>query len=102
MAETKQIPVITTATIVGSDISIKSEYAPNKGLPPAINSCFVSDSAASVNFVSYIEGELVFLVDGGTAQGFLNTSTGELSIVSQLGDESKYNLNPQTGELTYD
>lgn len=101
MPESKQIPVNTTATVVGGSITILSEYSENKSSVPFVNSCFISDEVASINGTSYIEGELIFVLENGRVQVFLNSSTGGLFIQSQDNDESLYKINSQTGQLEY-
>lgn len=98
-AETRELNILTTLNVVGTNIFIKSEYY-NAVLPNTILA-LLADAVGSLDGTSYIEGELVIqMTDYPTAIDYNMNKVGNLIVGSATGDSDGYSIN-SNGELEW-
>ncbi|HPI19954.1 MAG TPA: hypothetical protein PKY56_06235 [Candidatus Kapabacteria bacterium] len=96
MPETVLIPTITTLSISGNNISIKTQY--NSIDSPSTISAFIASSVGILNSTSYIEGELVITVNNTTLANYYLDINGNLILITT--DPGVYTIDSD-GNLTY-
>lgn len=101
MPEIRQIPVLTTATVSGNNIAIKSEYSENLNQLPNIIQSLITNTVEAVNNISHIEGELIIISKNSRVTVYFNPRSGELFLRSLDNDAQKYSIDFQTGQLQY-
>lgn len=102
MPESKIIPSLTNTTIIGSNISIVTQYQDQgeNELPDTILA-FIGDQAASFDGIGYIEGELMIQMKNNPTQiDYSINNNGDLVVFSNQGDVDKYSIN-SNGDLIY-
>ena len=102
MPETKIIPSLTNTTIIGSDISIVTQYQQQgeNELPDTILA-FIGEQLASFDGVSYKEGELMIQMKNYPTQiDYSINGNGDIVVFSNQGDVDKYSVNGN-GDLIY-
>lgn len=98
MAETKVIDTTTILSVIGSAITIRSEYL--NELPDTI-SVQIADEVGIQDGVSYIEGEgLIQMKNSPENISYILNNNGELILLTSTGDESNYSINGN-GDLIY-
>ena len=104
MPETKVITSSTVTSIVGSDISIITSYreVTDTNILPDTISAFIGDKVATFDGISYIEGELIIQMKNNPLQiDYSIDANGNLVVFSNQGDENKYSIDSNTGQLIY-
>jgi len=97
MPQTAIIPTFTSISIIGTQISIKSQYV---NVPPYTIIAFIADVDGTLDGVSYFQGDLIFSVMNypGLAINFYLDSNGNLVVNSF--DANHYSID-SNGQLTY-
>ena len=98
MIESKTIPTQTTVSMIGTAISICTEYV-TVGLPDTIVA-FIANLVGNKDGINYIEGELVITMKNYPNVDFSIDVDGNLIISSLEGDASNYSLD-SNGNLIY-
>lgn len=104
MPETKVITSSTVTSIVGSDISIITSYreATDTNILPDTISAFIGDKVATFDGTNYKEGELIIQMKNNPTQiDYSIDANGNLIVFSNQGDENKYSIDNNTGQLRY-
>jgi hypothetical protein len=99
-AETKIIPTITSLTVSGNDIEIRTEYLDITTLPDTL-SADITEVVGMQDNTPYIEGELIIKMKNSPPNiSYLIDNNGDLILIDITGDTANYSVD-SNGELIY-